>query len=230
MFYTNLHISILALLISSFGTLKSQDSFLDSTHFGTHKRSKISYILDDTYVTGGMNRSGIYMSKHFRDLGHQTGFHFGIEQYYPLLGKAFLISGIQYSQRNFVYRPLGNSVFVSNGFIDIPIVAGFELPVFREYDLRLLLGGQVGVRAHSSVRGDYEAITLQMPRAMVYESPHFRRFDMGYQYGLSAEVANFLVRVRIYTGLNNLDRRDQGMLSSFHLDCGYFLFRNQGKL
>ena len=119
---------------------KAQDISPDTLTFSSLNKSKLSFILDDTYFIGGINTSGIYYSNNFRNLSYKPGLSFGIEQYFPLQGKVFLSSGLSISQRNFSFLKEEPRIEVNNLYLDLPLTAAFELPVMRNLDFRIFLG------------------------------------------------------------------------------------------
>lgn len=208
---------------------QAQEHIGDTLVFSALNKSKISFILDDTYVIGGINTSGIYYSNHFRDLSYRGGFSIGVEQYFPLRGKVFLSSGIGISQRNFSYQRMPPGITVKNLYLDVPVTAAFELPILKELDFRIFVGGAIGIRLSSNIRGDYEALLSEHPELFVYQNSDFHNGDYGWHFGLSAEYNDILFRFRSYSGFIKFDQKDQGMMSSFSVEVGYFLFRSMQK-
>lgn len=104
-----------------------------------------------------------------------------------------------------------------------------ELPVFREFDFRLMLGANIAFRLASQQVGDYSEAYVQQEGSFMYKPGSFTWFDMGYIFGLSMEYREFLFRLRTVSGLARLDRQDQGMINSVQFEIGYFLFRRTGK-
>jgi len=197
----------------------------DSLHFSALNKTKLQIIMEDTYVVGGLTYSGIYYSKHFSELGYQPGFTLGIEQYLPLRRQVILITGININERNFSHNLPSSKVIVKNLFLNVPLIASLELPVLQEYDFRLLLGTNTSIsRVHSNFIGSYETSNTQN-QSLKYNKTDFNKMDFGYVFGITAEYKNWLVRAKIYSGLIKLDRKDQGMLHSFSLEVGYFLYR-----
>lgn len=204
----------------------AQDQFSDTLTFSALHKSRLSFILDDTYLIGGVNRSGIYYSNHFRYLSFNSGYSLGIEQYLPLSGKMFLSSGVNFSQRNFSYFRDNTSAEVRSLYLDVPITAAFELPVLRSVDFRIFFGAAGGFRLSSDVRGNYLDLLSAGMDLFVYNRDDFQKMDFGWHFGFSAEYRNILFRARSYSGFVKFDRKDQGMMSSFNLEIGYFLFRH----
>jgi hypothetical protein len=183
-----------------------------------------SFFLNDSYILGGFNHSGIYYSNSFRDLSYRPGFQIGIEQYIPMKRIMFLSAGIHFSQRNFRHNADPKVVF-RNNYIDLPFYACFELPVFKEVDLRFLLGAQFGVRLNSAQKEDYSEMYITDGSNFTYNTSNFYRFDGGWSFGLSMERKDFIVKLRSYVGFAKLDKSDQGMVHSINVDVGYFIFR-----
>ncbi len=215
-------------VLTTFSAL-AQDANSDTLTFPSLNKSKWFFILEDTYLFGGVNASGIYYSNHFRNLSYQPGFIGGIEQYFPLKGRVFLGTGVNISQRNFAYAPSSPGIEVSSLYLDVPMTAAIELPVMRNLDFRLLLGANVGFRLHSNVLGAYEDVIQQHPDALVYQTNDFHTVDFGWHFGLSAEYKNLLFRLRSFSGFTKFDQKEQGMMSSFSVELGYFLFRGLKK-
>jgi len=198
----------------------------DTLTFSALNKTKLQFFLDDTYLFGGLTISGIHYSDNFRQLEHRPGFILGIEQYFPLSGKLFFSTGINIAQRNFSFSNRVQDVHVSNLFIDLPVSTAFELPILRNLDFRLLLGANVGIRANSSISSSHSIREDYTSDLFVYDVSDFNRMDFGWTFGLSSEYRNIIFRFRSYAGLVKLDRKDQGMMSSFHFEIGYFLFRS----
>lgn len=221
-------IKILVFITTWLLLLKSENIYGqtgDSLSFSALNRSKTLLFLDDVYLMGGAGFSGMYYSNHFRRLGGAPGFSFGVERYFALKGISILNAGINIAQRNFIFRTDNNSIKINNLFLDIPVMVAFELPVFKQLDFRILLGAYGSYRFHSKINGDYQSALTENPELFHYQTADFNNFDFGWQFGLSIEYKNVLVRLRSYSGFVKLDRKDQGMLSTFNLEVGYFLFR-----
>jgi hypothetical protein len=193
--------------------------------FSAADKSELQFFLEDTYIFGGINSSGIYYSNNFRNLNYTPGFNFGIEHHRPLKGKVFLSTGINYSQRGFLYNPAPFELRAQNYYLDFPIQTAFELPVFRNLDFRIFFGASVGIRTHTTTSNNLETLSGGYEPPFLYEPDRFNRFDLGWNFGLSAEYNNFIFRFRSYSGFFKLDPKDIGMLNSFQFEVGYFLFR-----
>ncbi len=203
----------------------SQESEPDTLTFAALARSKVSFFLDDTYVMGGVNHGGVSYSNHARNLSYGIGPVFGLEQYFPLSGKVFLTAGINASQLNFRYSVEPGQVEASNWYLNIPISTAWELPIWRRYDFRIILGAFVGMRLDSEVNG-YENFPAESSDYFIYNTSDFNRFDVGWSFGASMEHRNVIVRIRSFTGFINIDKKDQGIINTFNLEIGYFLFRS----
>jgi len=212
-----------------FSVTNAEASDYDTLKFSALNKSSLSFIMDDTYIFGGINKSGIYYSRHFRDLSHGTGYSFGFEQYFPYKRKLFLNAGIGLNQMRFNYGYNDEFVKINNLYLQVPLTAAYELPILKDYDFRLLLGFVIGVRLNSIINGDYDKLLLERPDLLVFTKADFHRGDVGWQFGLSAEHNNFIFRLRSYSGFIKFDKKDQGMQSSFNLEIGYFLFRSLKK-
>lgn len=206
-------------------SVKSQNTYSDTLTFSSLKKSKLSFILDDTYVVGGVNTAGIYYSNNFRNLSYKTSYMFGVEQYFPLKGKIFLSSGLIFGQRNFLFLKEESGIEVKNLYLDLPLTAAFELPVMRNLDFRIFFGTMVAFRLNSQIVGDYDKLLNQNPNVFVYKTNNFHSMDFGWHFGFSTEYKNILFRLRSYSGFVKLDNQDQGMMNSFNFEIGYFLFR-----
>jgi hypothetical protein len=215
------------LLLVAFGFTHlafSQVNKTDTLTFSSLKKTKLQYILDDTYIFGGFTSSSIYYSNYFRHQGKGNGMVLGIEQYFPLTGKVFISTGFNVTQRNTTYLKNSANISVNNFYLDVPVTSAFELPIFRNFDLRLLIGANTGLRLNSAIKGNYENIENQS-KIMVYNKNDFHRLDFGWAVGVSAEYRNVLFRFRCHSGFIKLDKKDQGMLNSLQMEVGYFLFR-----
>lgn len=213
------------ILILTLYSAKAQEISPDTLTFWSLNKSKLYLILDDTYFIGGVNTSGIYYSNNFRNLSYKPGFSFGVEQYFPLKGKVFLSTGIHIGQRNFYFLKEEPRIEVKNLYLDLPLTAAFELPIMRNYDFRIFLGTVFAFRLKSKIKGNYDEIINQNPNVFIYQNHDFHSVDFGWHFGLSAEYRNILFRIRSYSGFVKFDQKDQGMMSSFNFEIGYFLFR-----
>lgn len=221
-------LSIYITFVLTFGTSVfsySQESEPDTLTFAALARSKVSFFLDDTYLMGGVNLGGVSYSNHARNLSYGIGPVFGIEQYFPLSGKVFLTAGINASQLNFRYSVEPGQVEASSWYLNIPISTAWELPIWRRYDFRIMLGAFVGMRLDSEVNG-YENFPAESSDYFIYDTSDFNRFDVGWSFGASMEHRNVIVRIRSFTGFINIDKKDQGIINTFNLEIGYFLFRS----
>lgn len=216
LFYTITCVTIL------FNNVKAQDSL----SFKDLNRSKLSFFLDDTYFFFGASHANVYYSNHFRAMSAYSGFCFGIEQDYSLSGKAFLISGVNFTQRNFAHKTENNQVVFINNYIDVPLVFSFDLPGPTVAEFRLLLGANTAFRIGSGNIGNYSEAYLSNPSNFIYSPKQFHSVDFGWLFGLSAEYKNFIIRLKSYSGLTKITKNDRGMSSSFNLELGYFLFRS----
>lgn len=201
----------------------------DTLTFTALNRTKLQSFLDDTFIYGGINYSGIYYSNLFRNLHYLPGVTFGAEQYLPFGRKSIISIGINAEQRSFLFRPTHQDIRIKNWFLNIPFSSSFELPALRQYDFRILLGANASVRLKSGISGNYSALLNSNPDVFLYRTSDFQRFDFGWMFGISAEHHHVILRLRSYSGFAKFDRKDQGMLSSFHFEAGYFLFRNLKK-
>ncbi|MFN3528492.1 MAG: outer membrane beta-barrel protein [Bacteroidia bacterium] len=191
-------------------------------------RNQLPFFIDDIMLVGGLSATNIHYSNEFRHLSMRSGFNFGIENYFPLLPKAFLHYGLHYSRANISYQPLdATRANISFGRIDIPIYMAYELPVMRQTDFRIFLGTQLAFRTGSGSI-DFPAGFAQPPYPSVYvlNSDNFQRFDYGLNWGLSMEYDKWFWRMRSYIGTRRLFSNDTGMFSAFYLEGGFFLFRH----
>lgn len=209
-------------------TIYGQTNELDSLTFSSLNKSKLSFLLDDTYLFVGVNTSGIYYSNHYRNLSNKPGYSAGVEQYLPLRGNVLITTGLVVSQRNFQYTKDPNSAEVKNTYLDLPIRAAFELPVLRKLDFRIFFGANVATRLTSEInREKQESFTDIDPDEFSYKLDDFNRMDFGWNFGFSAEYRNFNFRIQSFSGFIKVDKKDQGMLNSFSMDVGYFIFRRK---
>jgi hypothetical protein len=199
------------------------------SNYQNNVKSKINwtslpYFFDDLLLTGGVNRSNIYFSSHYSELSHITGFQTGIENYYPVMDKAFIHYGAIFSARGFEHQSQ-NIRFRTYNF-DFPIYLAYELPALREFDLRLLLGAQFTKRTGAIESSSYAATN---EATFKYRPSQFARFDFGFTTGLSAEYGNHYFRARVFHGYMKMMPNEQGMNAAFFFDYGYFFFRGLRK-
>ncbi|EOZ93562.1 hypothetical protein A33Q_3508 [Indibacter alkaliphilus LW1] len=171
-------------------------------------------------LLAGFNSGNVYWSNHFRELRSSGGFQIGFEGFIPLGQITFLDYGIQYAQRNFKHGK--QEILFKNHFLDFPIYASFMLPELRSIDLRFFLGTQFSYRLSSEQSEIYPLLSND---SFQYDPTRFNRFDSGMTFGLSGEKGNFFFRLRSFVGISKIDRMDQGSMSAFFIEGGYFLFR-----
>ncbi|HMQ06058.1 MAG TPA: outer membrane beta-barrel protein [Saprospiraceae bacterium] len=202
---------------------------IDTMEYEGTSISKYSYFLNDTYLTFGINLSGIYYSNNFRQLSYATGFGFGLEHYIPTTYKFFINAGANLSNRAFIHRYSNQGILrYQSIYFDIPITASFELPILREYDFRMILGLFGSTRIASWTNNTYTPDYIRNGN-FTYDNNHFNRFDFGWLFGASIEYKNYMLRIRGFSGWNNLQKNEQGMINTFTFDVGYFLFRGKKK-
>lgn len=211
--------------ILKINSIAAQD--VDTMTFIGIPKDKYSLLMDDTYIIGGLNYSGIYYSNHFRNLSYATGLMLGVEQYFPTKGKFFTSLGAHFSNRAFRHHTPQLNVVFNNLYLDIPLTFSYELPVFRSLDFRILLGTFVSARLASWSRSGYDKAYIDDSSNFIYQTSDFKRTDFGWLFGLSMEHKNYLFRVRCISGWNNLDKKDQGMINGLSMEMGYFLFRDK---
>jgi hypothetical protein len=200
---------------------------IDTMVFSSLPKDKYSLLLDDTYIISGLNFSGLYYSKNFRQLSYAPSYFVGIEQYFPSKGKFFTSFGLNVSNRPFRHHTPQNALIFNNLYADVPLSFSYELPVFRNFDFRFIVGGFFSLRLASWTRSSYSDSFLDDPSNFAYNTADFKRTDFGWHFGLSAEHKNYIFRLRCLSGFNNLDRREQGMINGLSMEMGYFLFRDK---
>lgn len=227
--YKNIIHSIFLLCSLLPGFLLAQNEEVDTMSFSLSEGvGKYTLFLDDTYFVAGGALSGIYYSNNFKHLSYTTGYFIGVEQYFPLPGKLFANAGLNFSNRPFLHNYSNESnIRINNYFIDLPISTAYELPTLRNMDLRLILGLFGSLRLGSSVSESYPGWYIDDAAGFIYETSEFKRTDFGWVFGASMEYKNYLIRLRCFSGWNNLQIGEQGMLNSFTMDFGYFFFRDQ---
>jgi hypothetical protein len=189
--------------------------------------SKLAFFLNDTYFVAGGGLAGIYHSNNYRQLRYAPGFEFGIEQYFPMQRKMFLSLGLHFAQRNFIHAVEGGEARFRNYYLDFPVNTSFELPILRQFDFRFILGAQAGVKLWSAQASDYPHSYTANGEGFAYSTKRFHGGDLGWNFGLSGEHRNLIVRLRSYTGFVKIDGSEQGMLNSFNFELGYFFLRNE---
>ncbi|HMP29651.1 MAG TPA: outer membrane beta-barrel protein [Saprospiraceae bacterium] len=217
----------LCIILPHHNKLLSQDFSIDSLVDLNIYQNRYEYLLDDSYMVIGVNSAGIYSSNNFRNLSYAPGLSIGLEQLYPLGKNIVLNGGIHFIQKNFNFESSQTKINLSNIYFEIPATAALELPIFKDFDLRLLFGATAGLRIHSNVRGNYNQILVANPEAFVYNTIDYNRFDFGWHFGLGMEYKDYIFRIRSYSGFAKLDKKDQGMLNTFQFEVGYYLFRKK---
>jgi hypothetical protein len=216
-------LSIVFLLQSRSGAAQE---LADTLQFSAIKRTKIARFAEDIYFLAGTNTGGLRSSNNFRYLRYGYGFTLAVEKYYPIGKQVFFYTGINYSKRSFYYEPAEGKLKLCSSFVEIPLLFSYEMPALRRYDFRFLLGSMTSFRLKSQIKGDYEGILNRNPEVFQYRVSDFQKLDFGWVFGCSFEYRNFFLRFRNFTGLVKIDRKEQGMYHSLHLDFGIFPFRN----
>ncbi|MCH8546229.1 MAG: PorT family protein [Cryomorphaceae bacterium] len=192
-----------------------------------HKLDNLPYFYDDLMIVGGLNQSSLHFSNHYRELGIRSGWSLGLEGYYPILERAFLVSGINFGQVGFSHEKHDINFTLSQ--INIPILVAYELPVLRDFDWRIFLGTQISIYTGGRANNEYGDIE----DVFRYELDDLTPFDFGFSFGLSWERSNYYLRLRGYLGMmkrfNSLHPEtgvgDMGMMQTFSIEFGYLLFR-----
>jgi hypothetical protein len=176
----------------------------------------LPYFMDDLMMIGGLNQSTLAYSIDHRDISYQRGFQIGFEDYTPITEKGFMHFGLMYAQRGFRLRE--NHFFSYR--LETPLIFAFELPEFRNFDFRFLLGTQISAQVASSETGQFlEDFDYR------YRSNDFNKFDFGFTAGISGEYRDYYLRMRTYFGANALIKNDSATIAFFQFEFGYFLFR-----
>jgi len=196
----------------------NQSSKIDSSKKAKKKVSinNLPYFMDDLMLIGGLNQSTLAYSKEHRDISYRGGFQIGFENYTPITEKGFMHFGLMYAQRGFRLRE--NNFFSHR--LEAPLIFAYELPEFRNFDFRFLLGTQISVQVASSETGEFlEDFDYR------YRSNDFNKFDFGFTAGISGEYRDYYLRMRTYFGANSLIKNDSATIAFFQFEFGYFLFR-----
>lgn len=189
--------------------------------------SRKSYLLGDLAVIVQGNRSGVGMSRVFRELGFSNGFGMSIESYAPIMPMAFLNYGIGYSNKGFRFSPdeLDSDVHFRMNFIEVPLFLSYELPELRAVDFRFLIGTQLSYMFGANQNGDYSPSLLENRTLHIYDAENFTPFDFGLLFGMSFEYKAFYLRFKGVVGTVMLDAPNTGQFNAFSLDVGVFPFR-----
>lgn len=223
-------ILIILLFVSFFGL--SQDKEVEKKK---NYSEFFDYLIDDVFLSVGINRGGIFWSNFYPEMRDDNGFNIGIESYTPIMDKSFFNFGLLYVQNRFGHVPSlvteDEKIVFRNHSIQAPLYASFELPTMREYDFRFNLGIHLKYRLLTTQERPYPEVVTENGyyhdggEFFYPESNRLKRFDGGMFFGLSWERSNFFFRLRSASGVNNLYSSEQGMLHAFYIDAGYFLFR-----
>jgi hypothetical protein len=214
------------IIVSSDTLVSNQDSIIQKKSFKINW-SNLPYLFDDMSIIVGANRSGLYYTEYYRELGHINGFTVGVEDFIPVFERAFFHFGVKYARRGFSHAKHNIQFRTHN--LDLPMFLSYELPAMRMYDLRLLFGGQMSFRTGSTTLGRYTAPNIPGESNYYYIPSSFNNFDFGFTFGLSAEFNDFYFRLRSFNGYWKLMPDDTSMNSSFSLEIGYFIFRKLRK-
>jgi hypothetical protein len=195
----------------------------DSLTIPNTKFSKFPFFLEDVFISGGINHGGIWMTKYKDQIDYKPGFQIGVEHYRSVGARVFLNYGIQYAQKNFTHNI--NDIDFSINALQGIIFVGYEIPEFRDYDFRFLVGTHLNYHFNANKSGQYSIAQSLQPDVFKYNTADFNGFDYGLFFGLSMERKNFYWRISSTIGLNNLDKKDQGMYHGFQMNLGYFFLR-----
>lgn len=209
------------LTISTLSDAISETDAEEKTFFQRLKAGQFPYFLDDVMFIVGLNRSGLYYSQHYRDLDYKGGFTIGLEGYSPVFDKATFHYGIIFSQLGFYQK--SSDITFDTYHLEFPVFLAYELPAFRQFEWRLIIGSQINYRVGSDQSGPY--MVFNPEETFIYNTRGFRRMDWGFAFGLSAEYNNFYIRLRSFSGVVKLVRQDQAMMNSWTMEIGYFIFR-----
>ena len=184
---------------------------------------ELPYFFDDLMVVVGYGRSGVYMSRFYPDTKRIGGLVLGIENYFPVLPKAFLHYGVHTTSRGLLHTPY--DVKLRTQYLDVPLFLSYELPELRQYNLSVQLGMQYSGQLSGRLRGAYpDDFTFR------YDPAQLRKHHLGYVFGLSLEHKSWYGRVRMLPTLTKLVANDQGMNTSLQIEFGFFPFRNLRKV
>jgi hypothetical protein len=183
--------------------------------------SNLPYIMDDLMIIAGFNQTTMMYSIDHRSIRYGGGFQLGSEVYIPVLEKAFFHVGANYALRRFEN---GVNTY-SMHRLEVPLFLAYELPEFRQFDWRFLIGFQLNGNLTNQEAGPDGSLADAR-----YRSRDFRFFDFGLIGGLSAEFKEFYFRLRAYSGTRSLISEDSGAIAFFQFDFGYFIFRKFRKV
>jgi hypothetical protein len=200
----------------------SQNDSISNT-LSSREKLNFPFLLDDLMVSGGLNFGGMYMTKFKDDLSYDNGFHLGLEHYQSVGKKVFLNYALLYSRKGFNHHVDDRVKFSLNTW-EVLTFASYELPAFRDYDFRFLLG--VNYNYFSSLGQDKEySLAYAESGNFMYSNHNLRKHDVGLFFGLSFERNDYYFRLSSTIGHVNLMRNDQGMYHNLNLTLGYFPFR-----
>jgi hypothetical protein len=187
------------------------------------------YLIDDIYITAGINRGGIFYSNYYQELKYKNGLQFAMNTYTPISDKAFLNGGIGFAHRGFLHQPRYEEerydIDFTTNFLEIPIYVSYELPEFSRVDFRFYLGAQFNFLLYKNQNNSYPEGMLNNPNVFMYNTDRFKTFDAGFRFGVSAEYNDFILQFSSFSGVNNIYSSEQGMLNTFNIDIGYFFMR-----
>lgn len=192
-----------------------------------YKLDNLPYFYDDVMVIGGLNMSSLLFSNRYKELGIRRGWSLGVEGYYPILERAFLVSGINFEQVGFSHKEYDVNFTLSH--INIPILVAYELPALRDFDWRLFLGTQISFYTGGQADNEYGDVG----DVFRYSPDDLTPFDFGFSFGLSWERTNYYLRLRGNFGMMKRFTTlhpetgvgDTGMMQTFQIEFGYLLFR-----
>lgn len=214
-------ISVL-LLSSFFGVAHTQT---ESPTFWKKAGQSLRYAKEDVNIGFGMNSSGVYTSKYRHDLSMGAGFQFFAGAYLPYADNMFLHVQLGLSFQQFQQKAGDNSLNFSMLFLELPVYISAQLPMSNSFESRFLLGWQSNLMLNATQKGEYPEFWGDDDSRLIYNTADFMRVDFGLYFGFAAEYRRWMIRTSCHVGINSLINSDTGMLNTFKLEIGYFLFR-----
>lgn len=172
-----------------------------------------------------MNSSGVYTSKYRHDLSMGAGFQFFAGAYLPYADNMFLHVQLGLSFQQFQQKAGDNSLNFSMLFLELPVYISAQLPMSNSFESRFLLGWQSNLMLNATQKGEYPEFWGDDDSRLMYKTADFMRVDFGLYFGFAAEYRKWMIRTSCHVGINSLINSDTGMLNTFKLEIGYFLFR-----
>lgn len=209
---------LLLLLASGIYYAQGQES---KSEVWSELKQSVRFIQEDVHVGFGTNLSGVYTSRFRNQTKMGTGFQLFLGAYLPYSNNLFFHSQLGFAQTYFTHHVGSEHIRVGMSTLELPIFISALLPISNAVETRLLLGWQGNLIIRNAVSGNYPEGT----NSIMYTRNELMKSDFGFYFGFAVEYRKWFLRSSGFVGINSIINNDTGMLNTFKLDLGYFMFR-----